>query len=110
MLPQPRVETGGREILLDELLGPGFTALVRGAADLPGELTSHPLWQALAPTLHELGDSANLPPLAGYVAKDGAGVTLLRPDRFVLAQLPLDAGAARTLDRLQTMLAQPVSR
>jgi 3-(3-hydroxy-phenyl)propionate hydroxylase len=112
MLPQPLVASSAGEVLLDDLLGPGFTALVHGNPVLPAELTSHPLWQALAPTLYDPGDGGNSRSLASFVGTDKAGITLVRPDRFVLAELPLDAGATGALDRLatlQAMLARPVA-
>jgi hypothetical protein len=55
-----------------------------------------------------LGDQPGAVPascLEGFIETDIASVTLLRPDRFVLAHIALDEGAAATLDTLQAMLA-----
>ena len=107
MLPQPRVQHDGGEILLDEVLGPGFTALVQGAAAAPAEVTSHPLWRALAPELHDPGRwGLDIPP-GGFLQTDKPVITLVRPDRFVLARIPLTTGATAALDSLQAMLVPP---
>lgn len=105
MLPQPRVRRGGGEILLDELLGPGFVALVHDRPGLPATVTSHPLWRALAPTVREMREIGNPEPLADFISGDSAGITLVRPDRFVLAQLRGDAGAVEILDALLTAVS-----
>lgn len=110
MLPQPQIETDGGAVLLDERLGQGFTALISGANKLPPELESHPLWQVLTPLPVYLDDQRGAVPasaLEGFIETDIASVTLVRPDRFVLAHIALDAGAAATLDALQAMLAPP---
>jgi len=103
LLPQPELAGSNGPVLLDELLGTGFTALLRGVPALPEELATHPLWQALAPKEVQL-DAAALQALDGFIAIDQPGVTLLRPDRFVLADLALDDTA--TLDALQAGLEQ----
>ena len=104
MLPQPLVRGGDGDRLLDELLGPGFSALLHGAAAVPAEVASHPLWRALAPRICEPGHCGNDPSLAGFLRSAGPGITLVRPDRFVLAQIPLTTGATAMLDSLQSML------
>ena len=104
MLPQPLVRGGNGDILLDELLGPGFSALLHGAAAVPVEVASHPLWRGLAPTLYEPDHCGNDLSLAGLLRSAEPAITLVRPDRFVLAQIPLTTGATATLDSLQAML------
>ena len=104
MLPQPLVRGGDGDILLDELLGPGFSALLHGTAAVPVGVTSHPLWRVLAPTLYEPGHCGNDLSLAGFLRSAEPTLTLVRPDRFVLAQIPLSTGATATLDSLQAML------
>jgi len=104
MLPQPLVPGGDGDVLLDELLGPGFSALLHGAAAVPVGVASHPLWRALAPTLYAPGHCGNELPLAGFLQSAEPAITLVRPDRFVLAQMPLTTGATATLDSLQAML------
>ncbi len=104
LLPQPRVRTAdGREVLLDEVLGQGFTLLARTAR--PAEtfrFFTQPVWDRLgaariavlpagvsAPqaegvtVVHEIGD-AFAAALAGYA--DHA--LLLRPDHYVAAAIP----------------------
>jgi len=108
MLPQPEIEQGTGSVLLDELLGAGFTALVRGVPDLPLAVTSHPLWQTLDPSPHYIGGGTHcLPPTAlpGFIDdSSGPGITLVRPDRFILADIGLDEDVTSRLDSLQTML------
>jgi 3-(3-hydroxy-phenyl)propionate hydroxylase len=108
MLPQPNVAGDNGPALLDELLGTGFTALVKGGTDLPAELATHPLWQSLSPSLHYMDSGVGALPtsaLAGFDDSDGPAITLVRPDRFVLAKIAAGADAAATLDQLQQMLA-----
>jgi 3-(3-hydroxy-phenyl)propionate hydroxylase len=97
MLPQPELAGTSGPVLLDDILGAGFTALLRGTRELPPGLSSHPLWQALEPAEVYLDDAAGAA-LADFIEVDRAGVTLLRPDRFVLADMALDDTA--TLDVL----------
>ena len=107
MLPQPEITQENRTVLLDDVLGTGFTVLVRGDGELPATLLSHPLWQALAPASHHLGDQPGALPasaLAGFIDSTNAGITLLRPDRFVLADIGLEQDATAVLDSLQLML------
>lgn len=107
MLPQPRVTGAGGEVLLDELLGPGFTALVPAAAAVPSDVRSHRLWQAMAPTLLHPGDCGGDLSLAGFLQGDEPAITLVRPDRFVLARIPLATGATAVLDTLGAALVPP---
>jgi len=104
MLPQPEITLENSTVLLDDVLGSGFTALVRGGGELPATLVSHPLWQALAPASHHLGDQPGELPassLAGFIDSTKAGITLVRPDRFVLADIGLEEDATAVLDSLQ---------
>lgn len=105
MLPQPRVRDGAREVLLDEVLGTGFCALVRTGTGLPPELAAHPLWRSLAPTLYAT-TAEGAGALGEFIATDASGITLVRPDRFVLARLPADSAGCGILDGLQAMLAR----
>jgi 3-(3-hydroxy-phenyl)propionate hydroxylase len=108
MLPQPKVTCDNGPVLLDELLGAGFTALVKGGNDLPAKLSQHPLWQSLSPSLCYLDSGAGTLPassLAGFDDSAGTAITLLRPDRFVLAHIVPGEDAVASLDTLQQMLA-----
>ena len=92
MLPQPMVPAAdGREVLLDELLGPGFALVARTAADLAR--LRHPVWERLGAA------RIALPPGTAAALDDASGhAVLLRPDRYVMAMIPLDdvdAAAAR---------------
>lgn len=121
MLPQPRVLTAEGEKRLDDVLGPGFALLVRSprAATIVPKLLQHP-WSDLKPrivvfganeiegavSVRELGPD---PRLADY----SDHVLLLRPDRYVAANIPagdLDKGA-EAVGRLieETFLRQPLS-
>ena len=108
MLPQPDITSDNGPVPLDELLGKGFTALVKGGDELPATLSKHPLWQSLSPSLWYLDSEAGTLPassLAGFDDSAGTGITLVRPDRFVLAHITPGEDAAATLDTLQQMLA-----
>jgi 3-(3-hydroxy-phenyl)propionate hydroxylase len=112
LLPQPEVAGSAGPTLVDELLGQGFAALIRGVDELPASLVSHPLWQAMAPTLLYLGDGPGRIPAAfgaGFIDMDSAGITLVRPDRFVLADMAPEESAVAILDALQATLAHPGS-
>ena len=70
--------------------------------------SKHPLWQSLSPSLCYLDSEAGTLPassLAGFDDSAGTGITLVRPDRFVLAHITPGEDAAATLDTLQQMLA-----
>jgi 3-(3-hydroxy-phenyl)propionate hydroxylase len=107
MLPQPEVSRQGESVLLDNLLGSGFSALVHGPADIPRQISSHPLWRAIAPRVLHIGTDVDLPAgaLQAVVDLHTKGITLIRPDRFVLATLDPQGQATATLDALQAQLA-----
>jgi 3-(3-hydroxy-phenyl)propionate hydroxylase len=98
LFPQPRVLTpDGREVLLDDLLGPGFAVLVHGRrAETVLPLLDAAPWRDLgAPVLA-------MPRLVGApdprLARFDDHVLLLRPDRYVAACIPADelsAGAEK---------------
>jgi len=99
MLPQPFVPTEAGPVLLDGLLGEGFCALLHGVDEVPGALSSHPLWRAIAPRVYALS-GAELDALAPVIDAATPGITLLRPDRFVLAELACDGNSVELLDAL----------
>jgi len=107
MLPQPEVSYQGESVLLDTLLGSGFSALVHGTDKVPSQISSHPLWRAIAPRVLRVGTDVDFPvgAMQAVVHLDTKGITLLRPDRFVLATLDLQEQATATLDALQAQLA-----
>ena len=102
LLPQPELVGADGPVLLDALLGAGFTALLRGSPEPPPGLGSHPLWRALQPDEVYL-EGAVGEALADFIELDRPGITLLRPDRFVLADIaPEDTAALDALwDQLQ---------
>ncbi|MFN3658866.1 MAG: bifunctional 3-(3-hydroxy-phenyl)propionate/3-hydroxycinnamic acid hydroxylase [Pseudolabrys sp.] len=99
MFPQPRVRAGGREQMLDDVLGPGFALIVRSprAAALVPRLRQAP-WRDLGARIVVMGADAPegavaaepLAPLGGSVAAFDDHVFLLRPDRYVMACVPVD--------------------
>jgi len=100
-LPQPEVSGPDGEELLDARLGQGFAALIPDGAMVPAQLSAHPLWRATMPRLvPQPGE------LAAFLGGDRR-LLLVRPDRFVLAALPLDASALQVLDQLQEQLRGP---
>jgi 3-(3-hydroxy-phenyl)propionate hydroxylase len=96
LLPQPEVSGAARR--LDDTLPQGFVALVPPGATVPTAITEHPLWRRLAPPQCPLPRE-----LADFVGSFG-GALLLRPDRFVLAALPLDESSRRVLNALEAQL------
>jgi 3-(3-hydroxy-phenyl)propionate hydroxylase len=92
LLPQPTLVGIGRR--LDDTLSNGFVALVPQGETIPEALVEHPLWQWMAPQVVETPDE-----LSGFVG-EFRGVLLLRPDRFVLAALPLEESALDAMDDL----------
>ena len=102
MLPQPEVETTQGRVLLDEILGHGFCALVKGSIELPPQLTEHPLWRTISPNLIDITTVAIASGGAfeGFFRDHPRQLILLRPDRFVLADLDVDYHPARVLDEL----------
>ena len=97
LLPQPTAEEGDDGVLLDEILGTGFVALLGPGVEIDEELTLHPLWRALSPAVRPLG--AELMDFAG----DASGkIILLRPDRFVLGTLSPVSGSPAELDALSS--------
>jgi 3-(3-hydroxy-phenyl)propionate hydroxylase len=119
MFPQPRVRTrDGRDVLLDEVLGPGFALVVRGARAeqaLP-KLRSAPLaaLDANIVIMRAEGASFDVPPGAIAVRDIGAPsprlaelsdhVILLRPDRYVAACVKVDELEAYA-DRIAKLIA-----
>ena len=100
-------------MLLDDAIGPGFTALVISGDQLPDTLLAHPLWQSLDPGIHYI--SGEHPPgsealptsdvLTDFLGRETGRIILLRPDRFILATLDLDNDPAAPLDTLLADLA-----
>ena len=96
MLPQPVVDSRDGELLLDDLIGPGFSALVVGGTGLPGEVTAHPLWAALTPSVHRL----ELGALGAFAGEKVPHIILVRPDRFVLAAFTATGDPIPVMDAL----------
>jgi 3-(3-hydroxy-phenyl)propionate hydroxylase len=92
LLPQPTLAGVGRR--LDDTLSDGFVALIPAGTLIPDSLGSHPMWQLMAPQVVETPGE-----LSDFVG-EFSGALLLRPDRFVLAALPMDESAREVLDEL----------
>ncbi|MDI1343339.1 MAG: monooxygenase, partial [Pseudolabrys sp.] len=108
LYPQPHVRTGdGRDVLLDDVLGNGFSILVRSPrpdAVLP-LLAGRP-WSDLGARVVVLGRDvielgASSPRLARYTDH----VILLRPDRYVAACIAVD-DAARGGEKVAALIAK----
>ena len=98
LLPQPQIERDGVLTLLDDCLSNGFVAITPPGKSLPEVIASHALWRTLAPEV--LVAPKELDSFLG----GAAAAILLRPDRFVLAQVPLDESGVAVLDSLQKRL------
>ena len=96
MLPQPAVASRDGERLLDDVIGPGFTALLVGGAEVPGDVLDHPLWAALSPTVHAMETDA----LGEFAGAEGPRILLVRPDRIVLAALDAAGDPLAVMDGL----------
>ena len=117
MMPQPRVLTDDmREVLLDEVLGPGFAVLVhsnRPQAALQalssgawGAFMSHCVVMRPDGTETQVPDGVTAVRVFGIadrrLARFADHVLLLRPDRYVAACVPVDAlgAGAAAVERL----------
>lgn len=123
LLPQPRVATAdGRQVLLDDLLGPGFSLIVRtqDPAGAFGRL-DQPIWDRLkARRVAVLPAQAGALPstpcddvitvrectsqLAEALARFPDVAVLLRPDRYVAALIPI-ADAASEVRWIEALAA-----
>ena len=99
MLPQPMVRAAdGTAVLLDTLLGRGFALLASDTADLAR--LRQPVWDRLDATrlaMRPLG------PLPAALTEVPGHAILLRPDRYVMAMIPLDT-AAQAGERVAALL------
>jgi 3-(3-hydroxy-phenyl)propionate hydroxylase len=109
MLPQPMLTAQpGAGVLLDDAMGPGFNALVVGNEPLPQTLSAHPLWRAMAPGIHRIGNGrpaegeSVLPTglLEAFLGSATGRVVLVRPDHFVMAVPDLNGDPTAPLDTL----------
>jgi 3-(3-hydroxy-phenyl)propionate hydroxylase len=117
LFPQPRVLTGdGREVLLDEVLGDGFSIVLRAARvhDVVPLLAGRP-WSDLHARMVVLSDAPagvsagvtmlrEIGPANPRLARFTDHVILLRPDRYVVACIPVDdltAGAEKVTDLIE---------
>jgi 3-(3-hydroxy-phenyl)propionate hydroxylase len=111
MLPQPEVDTAEGQILLDDILGSGFCALVKGSTELPSQVTAHPLWCAITPTVIDLASTHTKQgsALDKLFHDSSHQLIVLRPDRFVLADINLDEEPERVLESLHSALTSVVT-
>ena len=96
LIPQPYVHDSAA--LLDDLIAPGFVALVPPGSELPSAITVHSLWRQLSPQLYDMPSE-----LQGFV-DDLSRIVVLRPDRFVLLSFTDEADGIAALDDLQHSL------
>jgi 3-(3-hydroxy-phenyl)propionate hydroxylase len=103
LFPQPRVRGGdGREVLLDDLLGPGFALVVnspRAEAIVP--LLQGEPWRSLDARAVALPPSAAADPRLAHYPDH---VFLLRPDRYVAASLEADE-LQKGAEKVRTLIA-----
>ena len=118
-LPQPNVLCGdGREVPLDDVLGPGFALLaIDPARDDPFHDLGHPLWERIGARRLAivLGDRApgcdprRVADLDGQLASflgTGSRFVLVRPDRFVAAAFEA-AAEGPVAAQLTELLGEP---
>ena len=96
LYPQPHVQSGGRDVLLDEVLGDGFSILVRSPRhDVALAALAGKPWSDLGARIVVLGrDAIELGAASPRLARYADHVILLRPDRYVAACVPVDEMAA----------------
>lgn len=107
LYPQPHVRTAdGREVLLDDILGHGFSILVRSSradAVLPS-LAGKP-WSDLGARIVVIGrDVTEFGAANPRLARYADHVILLRPDRYVAACVAVD-DVTRGGDKIATLIA-----
>ena len=92
LYPQPQVQAGGREVLLDEMLGDGFSLLVRTSRpDVALAALSGKPWADLAARIVVMGrDVVEVGAPNPRLARYDNHVILLRPDRYVAACVKVD--------------------
>ncbi len=92
LYPQPKVESGGREVLLDDVLGDGFSILVRSPhADEALRALSAAPWNKLGARIIVMGrDVVEVGAPNPRLARYDNHVILLRPDRYVAACVKVD--------------------
>jgi len=92
LFPQPKVQAGGREVLLDEMLGGGFAILVRSPrVDEALRALSTAPWNQLGARIVVMGrDAVEVGPANPRLALYTDHVILLRPDRYVAACVKVD--------------------
>lgn len=112
--PQTRVLTSSGEAMSDDSLGPGFALVARDIDPRPfaGDVLPDRLGARLV-RVRAPGPAAALPGvvdlvdpsgrLAGWFARHGVAVALVRPDRFVFGAAPA-SGAAALVDALAEAL------
>lgn len=94
--PQPTVTADGREVRLDDLLGPGWSAIASDA-DAAAEFAAGGFPVLVRGRDFEDRDGV----VAGWMERFGADWALLRPDRFVFAAGDAEpASVRRALDEL----------
>lgn len=103
LLPQPDVPALGEDRRLDDALGTGFSALVKGEAFIDDAVAAHPLWQGMKPAVISLPEE-----LKEFAQLATGEILLVRPDRFVMAKLRAGKEALRQLDAMLAALgAEP---
>lgn len=92
LYPQPYVLAGGREVLLDEVLGDGFSILVRSPrADTVLPALAGKPWSDLGARIVVMGrDVTELGAPNPRLSRFADHVILLRPDRYVAACIPVE--------------------
>lgn len=95
LLPQPRVQDGDVEVLLDDVLGPGFAVLCSEdpawelrylARRLDARLVSLTPRTERAEDTHSVSDPTGT--LQAWLARQHASAAVIRPDRTVLDLIP----------------------
>ena len=99
LLPQPDVPAGGGTRRLDDALGTGFSALVKGEALISDAVAAHPLWQGMNPAVLSLPEE-----LEGFAQLAPGEILLVRPDRFVMTKLGAGENALPQLDAMLAAL------
>lgn len=113
LLPQPWVQTAAGEVLLDELLGPGFTIITLGeSSPSPSFYSSRlpikhvhmlPPGSAHIPaqTPHAVVDKSRL--LTAWCAQAGVNLLVVRPDRYIFGGYSSTEGST-VINQLEAML------
>ncbi len=103
---QGRVESGGRDGLLDDVIGRGFVLLVDGSAAAALRADARGAFEAMGGRIAGLGDDVRDLDgrFTGWLRAHGAAAVIVRPDYYVFGAVASPADVPLLIDDLLTQL------